>query len=102
MVSLATKASRRWYLLPIAPMAAAYIYLAFFFPQPDVRIALRTVPVVPFAIWAIYLDPRRPLRTAPAALRLVGQAVLLVATLLFAVLVLGLGLNWIFDPRRVV
>jgi hypothetical protein len=102
MISLATTASRRWYLFPIAPMAAAYIYLAFFFPQPDVRIALRTVPVVPFAIWAIYLDPRRPLRTAPAALRLVGQAVLLAATLLFAVLVLGLGLNWIFDPRRVI
>lgn len=82
-------------------MAAAYVYLAFFFPQPDVRIALRTVPIVPFAIWAVYLDPRRPLRTAPPARRQVGQAVLLVATVLFAVLVLGLGLNWIFDPRRV-
>ncbi len=93
---------RRWYLLPLAPLAAAYVYLGFFFPQPDVRIALRTVPVVPFAIWAIYLDPRRPLRTAPPARRLVGQALLLVATVLFAVLVLGLGLNWIFDPARVV
>jgi len=93
---------QRWYLLPLALLAAAYLYLAFFFPQPDVRIALRTVPVLPFAIWAVYVDPRRPLRTAPPARRLVGQAVLLVATVLFAVLVLGLGLNWIFDPARVV
>ncbi len=83
-------------------MAAAYVYLAFFFPQPEVRIVLRSAPVVPFAIWAVFLDPRRPLRTAPPARRLVGQAVLLVATLVFAVLVLGLGLNWIFDPARVV
>ena len=88
--------------MPLAPVAAAYVYLAFFFPQPEVRIVLRSAPVVPFAIWAVFLDPRRPLRTAPAALRLVGQAVLLVATLLFAVLVLGLGLNWVFDPARVV
>jgi hypothetical protein len=88
--------------LPLAPVAAAYVYVAFFFPQPDVRIVLRSAPVVPFAIWAVFLDPRRPLRTAPPARRLVGQAVLLVATLLFAVLVLGLGLNWIFDPSRVV
>jgi hypothetical protein len=83
-------------------VAAAYVYLAFFFPQPDVRILLRTAPVLPFAVWAIFLDPRRPLRTAPPARRLVGQAVLLVATVLFALLVLGLGLNWIFDPARVV
>jgi len=83
-------------------VAAAYVYLAFFFPQPEVRIVLRSAPVVPFAIWAVFLDPRRPLRTAPPARRLVGQAVLLVATLVFAVLVLGLGLNWIFDPARVV
>jgi hypothetical protein len=88
--------------LALAPVAAAYVYVAFFFPQPDVRIVLRSAPVVPFAIWAVFLDPRRPLRTAPPARRLVGQAVLLVATLLFAVLVLGLGLNWIFDPSRVV
>jgi hypothetical protein len=92
---------RRWYVLPLAPLAAAYVYLAFFFPQPEVRIVLRSAPVVPFAIWAVFLDPRRPLRNAPAALRLVGQAALLVATVLFAVLVLGLGLNWIFDPARV-
>jgi len=88
--------------LPLAPLAAAYIYLAFFFPQPDVRIALRTLPVLPFAIWAVFIDPRRPLRTAPPIRRLVGQTLLLVATALFAVLVLGLGLNWIFDPARVV
>jgi hypothetical protein len=93
---------RRWILIPLAPLAAGYVYLAFFLPQPDVRIVLRTLPVVPFAIWAVFLDPRRPLRTAPPARRLVGQAVLLVATVLFAVLVLGLGLNWIFDPARVV
>jgi len=93
---------RRWYLLPLPPVAVACVYVAFFFPHPDVRIVLRSAPVVPFAIWAVFLDPRRPLRTAPAALRLVGQAVLLVATLLFAVLVLGLGLNWVFDPARVV
>jgi hypothetical protein len=93
---------QRWYLFPLVPLAAAYVYAAFLFPQPDVRIALRTVPVVPFAIWAVYVDPRRPLRTAPPARRLVGQALLLVATVLFAVLVLGLGLNWIFDPTRVV
>jgi len=89
-------------VFPLAPLAAAYVYAAFFFPQPDVRIVLRTAPVVPFAIWAVFVDPRRPLRTAPPARRLVGQVLLLMATVLFAVLVLGLGLNWIFDPARVV
>jgi hypothetical protein len=93
---------RRWYLVALAPLAAAYVYVAFFFPQPDVRIVLRSAPAVPFAIWAVFLDPRRPLRTAPPARRAVGQAVLLVVTVLFAVLVLGLGLNWVFDPARVV
>jgi hypothetical protein len=102
VVSLVTKLRQRWFVLPLALAAAAFVYMAFVFPQPDVRIVLRTAPVVPFAIWAVYLDPRRSLRTAPPARRLVGQAVLLVVTVLFAVLVLGLGLNWVFDPARVV
>ncbi len=93
--------ARPWILVPLAVIGAGYVYLAFAFPQPDVRILLRTAPVLPFAIWAIFFDPRRPLRTAPPGRRLVGQTVLLVATLVFAVLVLGLGLNWVFDPRRI-
>lgn len=93
--------TRPWILVLLAVIGAGYVYVAFVFPHPGVRILLRTAPVLPFAIWAIFFDPRRPFRTAPPGRRLIGQTVLLVATLVFAVLVLGLGLNWVFDPRRI-
>ena len=92
---------RRWFWLPLTPLVAAYVYLAFTFPQPDVRIVLRTVPVLPFAVWAIFLDPRRPLRASTPGVRVVGRGLLLLLCMAFALLVLGLGLNWVFDPGRI-
>lgn len=99
---LARLIDRRWLLVSLAPLAAGYVYLAFTLPQPDLRIALRTAPVLPFAIWATFYDARRPLQTAPPALRRPGRIALLILTIAFAMLVLGLGLNWIYDPSRVV
>lgn len=92
---------RRWFWLPVIPVAAAYVWLAFTFSQPEVRMALRTLPVVPFTIWAIFVDDRRPLKAAPVGVRIVGRSLLFLVTVCFALLVLGVGLNWIFDPNRV-
>jgi len=82
-------------------MAAAYVYVAFTFAQPDVRIVLRTMPIVPLAVWAVFFDARRPFQRAPTGVQFMGRSLLLVLTLAFALLVLGLGLNWVFDPRRI-
>ena len=83
------------------PIAAAYLYEAFTLPQPDIRIVLRTMPVVPLAVWAVFFDARRPFQNAPTGVRFIGRSLLLVLTVAFALLVLGLGLNWVFDPRRI-
>lgn len=102
---LAMMLRRGWpFLLTLSPLAAAYVYLAFTVPQPDLRIALRTAPIVPLAIWTVFLDGRWPLQEAPAGVRVVGRSLLLLLTVAFAALVLGLGLNWIYtraaSPER--
>jgi hypothetical protein len=87
--------------LPLAPVATAYVYAAFLLPQPNVGIVLRTLPVVPFAIWVTFYDRNPPWQKAPKVLQLAGRLVLLIGTVAFAALVLGFGLNWVFDANRV-
>jgi hypothetical protein len=83
-------------------VVAWYVYESFLFPDPTVRILLRTIPVLPFAAWTIFFDPKRPLRNVSGVVGTPLRVLLLAAVMAFAALVLGLGLNWVYDPNRVV
>jgi cell division septal protein FtsQ len=63
---------------------------------------LRSVPVLPVAIWTLWFDRSRPFQQRPAAFRLSARVALLVLVMAFAVALLGLGLNWLYDPSRVI
>jgi hypothetical protein len=63
---------------------------------------LRSAPVLPVAIWTLWFDRSRPFERRPPAVRLTGRLALLVLVMLFAVAVLGIALNWLYDPRRVI
>ena len=86
----------------VAPVAGLYVIDSFIFPDPVVRIILRTAPVLPAAIWTLWFDRSRPLQSWPAALRFGVRALLLLAIMVFAVALLGLFINWLYDPSRVV
>lgn len=86
----------------IVVAAAIYVIAAFTVPEPIVRIAMRCVPVLPFAIWTLWFDRSRPLQRRPMMLRLGGRIALLLAVMSVAVLILGIGLNWLYDPNRIV
>lgn len=96
----------RLVLIPVAlvgaVLASLYLYQAFFSPSPDLRVALRTIPILPLAIWTLWFDAGRPLRTAAGPVRTVGRVFLLLVVMTFALLLLGLGLNAIYDPSRVI
>ena len=86
----------------LIPLAGFYVIEAFIAPDPLVRIGLRSLPVLPVAIWTLWFDRSRPFeRQAPAIRRSVRVALLLVV-MAFAVAVLGIGLNWLYDPNRVI
>lgn len=82
--------------------AGFYVIQAFFAPSPLVRIVLRTIPVLPVAIWALWYEKSRPFERQRPVIRIAGRILLLLLTLAFAVAVLGIGLNWIYDPSRVI
>jgi hypothetical protein len=93
-------------LLPLAviiiPVAGVYVIEAFVAPNPLLRIALRTIPVLPIAVWTLWFDPAHPFERQPAALRFAGRIALLLLVMTFAVALLGIGLNWLYDPGRVI
>jgi len=66
------------------------------------RIVLRSLPVLPVAIWTLWFDRSRPFKQRPLTVRLSARLVLLVLVLAFAVALLGFGLNWLYDPNRVI
>ena len=70
-------------------------------PAPWVRIALRTLPILPIGVWTLWFDRSRPFEHRSPALRTIGRFLLLLLVMAFAILVLGLGLNWLYDPGRV-
>jgi hypothetical protein len=82
-------------------VAAWYVYQSFVFPDPGLRILLRTIPVLPLAAWTIFFDRERPLRKVSGLAGVAGRVLLLAAMMAFAAAVLGLGLNWVYDPNRV-
>ena len=84
------------------PVAAVYVIEAFTAPSPLLRIVLRCVPVLPVAIWLLWFDRSRPFERRTVAIRWTGRLALLVVVMAFAVALLGLGLNWIYDPNRVI
>jgi hypothetical protein len=81
-------------------VAAVYVIYSFIAPSPLLRIILRSAPVLPVAIWTLWFDRSRPLETQSPLIRSAGRAALLIVVMTFAVLLLGLGLNWLYDPGR--
>ena len=84
----------------LIPLAGFYVIEAFIAPNPLVRIALRSVPVLPIAIWTLWFETSRPLEQQRPALRLAGRILLLVLVMAFSVAILGIGLNWLYNPDR--
>jgi hypothetical protein len=74
---------------------------AFIAPAPSIRVALRTMPILPIAVWTLWFDGSRPFQRRPPAIRTIGRIALLLVVMAFAFVVLGLGLNWLYDPTRV-
>jgi hypothetical protein len=75
---------------------------AFTAPSPLLRIVLRSLPVLPLAIWTLWFDRSRPFERQSFAIRLSGRLALLVVVMAFATALLGFGLNWLYDPSRVI
>ena len=71
-------------------------------PNPLVRIALRSLPVLPVAIWTLWFENSRPLERRGPVIRVTGRILLLVLVMAFAVAILGVGLNWLYDPTRLI
>ena len=86
----------------LIPVAAVYVIEAFTAPSPLLRIVLRSAPVLPVAVWTLWFDRSRPFERQAPAIRLSGRLALLVLVMFFAVALLGLGLNWLYDPKRVI
>lgn len=78
-----------------------YILYAFIGPNPLLRIVMRCLPVLPVAIWTIWFDRSRPLQRQSPLVRAGGRVLLLVVVMAFTVLLLGLALNWLYDPNRI-
>jgi hypothetical protein len=83
-------------------LAALYVIEAFTAPSPLVRIVLRSLPVLPVAIWTLWFDRSRPFERQAAPIRILGRTGLLLLAMALVIALLGLGLNWIYDPRRVI
>ena len=88
------------YLL-VAALGSLYLYQAFLGLNPMMRITLRTVPILPLAIWTLWFDSARPFQEAARPVRIAGRVVLLLAVMTLALLVLGIGLNQLYDPAGV-
>ena len=86
----------------LVPLVGFYVIEAFMAPNPLVRIALRSLPVVPVAIWTLWFENSRPLERRGRVIRATGRILLLVLVMAFAVAILGIGLNWLYDPARVI
>ncbi len=75
----------------LTALAGFYVIAAFAAPSPMVRIVLRSLPVLPVAIWTLWFDRSRPFRRRGPALRLAGRVALLLVVMAFAVALLGIG-----------
>jgi hypothetical protein len=82
--------------------AGAYVIAAFIVPSPLLRIVLRSLPVLPVAVWTLWFDRSRPFRQMTPVIRAGGRLALLLIVMGFAIALLGIGLNWLYDPSRVI
>ena len=82
-------------------LAAFYVIEAFTAPNPLVRVGLRSLPVLPVAIWTLWYEKSRPFERRSLTVRVAGLVLLLALVMAFAVAILGIGLNWLYDPHRV-
>ncbi len=89
-------------VLVLIALAGFYVIEAFIAPNPLVRIALRSLPVLPVAIWTLWYEKSRPLERQRPMIRVAGRVLLLMLVMAFAVAILGIGLNWLYDPNRVI
>src|SRR5712691_7513462 len=83
---------------PLLPAVVVIVIAAFIAPSPLLRIALRSLPVLPVAIWTLWYEKSRPFKRQRPMIRVAGRILLLVMVLAFAVAILGIGLNWLYDP----
>src|SRR6266550_5393328 len=77
-------------------LAGFYVIEAFIAPNPLVRVVLRSLPVLPVAIWTLWYDKSRPFERHQPTMRVAGRIVLLILVMAFAVVILGIGLNWLY------
>src|SRR5437763_16980428 len=84
----------------LIPLAGFYVIEAFLASNPLLRIELRSLPVLPVAIWTLWFETSRPLERQRPLIRVAGRIALLVLVMAFAVAILGIGLNWLYDPNR--
>ncbi len=82
-------------------LAGFYVIEAFVAPNPLVRIALRSLPVLPLGIWTLWYEKSRPFERQRPVIRIASRILLLALVMAFAVAVLGIALNWLYDPNRV-
>ena len=81
----------------LVPVAAFYVVEAFTAANPLVRIVLRSIPVLPVAIWTLWYEKSRPFEGQGPMLRAAGRILILLFVMSFAILVLGIGLNWVYN-----
>ena len=86
----------------LIPLVGFYVIEAFIAPNPLVRVGLRSLPVLPVGIWTLWYDKSRPFERHQPPIRVAGRIVLLVLVMAVAVAILGIGLNWLYDPTRVI
>ena len=86
----------------LIPVAFVYVVEALTAPSPPLRVVLRCAPVLPVAIWLLWFDRSRPFKARPFPVQQGGRIALLLLIMAFAVALLGIGLNWIYDPNRVI
>src|SRR3984893_12059936 len=79
-------------VLILIAVAGFYVIQAFFAPSPVVRIVLRTIPVLPVAIWALWYEKSRPFERQRPLIRTTGRILLLLLAMAFAAAVLRPGL----------
>jgi hypothetical protein len=88
--------------LVVAAIAAFYVFESFIAPSPLLRIAMRTMPMLPVGVWTLWFDSSRPFEQQRPPVRTLLRLGLLLIVMAFAVALLGVGLNWLYDPRRVI
>jgi hypothetical protein len=96
------KVGRGALVISAITVATLYVIEAFTASSPVLRIVLRSLPVLPVAIWTLWFDRSRPFRRLPPAIQLIARIALLVLVMAFAVGLLGVFLNWLYDPSRVI